>query len=136
MFRYPLTVKMADTDVAGIIYFASEFRFMHDAWEGMIEFENMSFREIFTAECPFLVVIVHAECDYISPITIGDKIEIEVMVERIGSSSFTLRYETFLKEPRQKVGAGKTIHVAIDKMTRKKTAIPAPFKAILQKHIA
>lgn len=126
-------VRMNDTDAAGILYFANQFRFVHDAWEDLAEAENVSFQKILKEE-DFILVIVHVEGDYLAPLQIGDVLEIETEVEKIGNSSFTIEYRIF-KQDSQLVGKAKTTHVTLDKKTKKKITIPQYFQKILQKHL-
>lgn len=124
---------MNDTDMAGILYFANQFRFVHDAWEDLVEAENISFQQILTTE-NFLFVIVHVEADYLKVLNVGDKLEIHVQVENIGNSSFTMVYHIY-KHDKTLVGKSKTVHVTIDKVSRKKIPIPEHLKKLLHKHV-
>lgn len=132
MFVTHNKVRMNDTDMAGILFFANQFRFVHDAWEDLVESENISFKQILENE-PFLFVIVHAEADYLAPLNIGDQLDIHVEVESIGNSSFTMFYQIYTKD-KTVVGTAKTVHVTIDKKTRKKIPIPEKLKNLLKKH--
>lgn len=125
-------VRMHDTDMAGILYFANQFRFVHDAWEDLVESEGISFKQVLHEE-DFLFVIVHVEADYLAPLNVGDRLEVHVGVEKLGTSSFTLTYDIF-KENRDLIGRAKTVHVTIDKKSRKKIPIPHHLKAKLQKY--
>jgi len=133
MFITHNKVRMNDTDMAGILYFANQFRFVHDAWEDFVEKENISFKKVLHEE-NFLFVIVHAEADYFAPLDIGDKLEIHVSVETIGNSSFTMLYQIY-KEDKTEAGLAKIVHVTIDKKTRKKISIPSHLKELLHKHL-
>lgn len=124
---------MNDTDMAGILYFANQFRFVHDALEDLVEHEKISFKQVLHEE-NFLFVIVHAESDYLAPLNIGDKLEVHVEVEKIGNSSFTMVYHIY-KEDKTLVGKARLIHVTIDKKTRNKVPIPAHLKALLHKYL-
>jgi len=126
-------VRMNDTDMAGILFFANQFRFVHDAWEDLAEAEDMSFSHVLQRE-DFLFVIVHVEADYLQPLNIGDRLEIHVVVENIGNTSFALDYKIY-NEKHDLVGKAKTVHVTIDKKHRKKIAIPERLKAKLHKYL-
>ena len=133
MFITHNKVRMNDTDMAGILYFANQFRFVHDAWEDLVETENLSFQQILQNE-DFLFVIVHVEADYLAALNVGDKLEIHVEVEKIGNSSFTMLYHIYSQD-KTLVGKAKTTHVTIDKVTRKKMNIPDNLKKLLKKHL-
>lgn len=125
-------VRMHDTDMAGILYFPRQFRFAHDALEDFIESLGMTFETVFRKE-KFVFVIVHAEADYLLPLHVGDKLEVHLTVEKIGTTSFTFNYQIF----REKilVGTAKTVHVCLDSETRTKIIIPERMKQSLEKYI-
>lgn len=129
---------MHDTDMAGILYFPRQFRFVHDALEDFSDTSGMPFAHIFHKE-QFLFVVVHAESDYFVPLHVGDKLEIEVTIAAVGTSSFTVAYKIFKmdKTASQRIlsGTAKTTHVTIDSKTRTKIPIPMRFKEFLDKNL-
>ncbi|QLH36100.1 MAG: acyl-CoA thioesterase [Parachlamydiaceae bacterium] len=125
-------VRMHDTDMAGILYFAKQFRYVHDALEDLIEKEGFNFHDLFN-NSEFVFVIVHAEADYLSSVQVGDVLEIRVEVERLGNTSFTMAYEIF-KADGVLMGKAKTVHVCLESKTRPKIPIPQSLKKIFQKY--
>lgn len=83
----------------------------------------------------FFFVIVHCEADYLAPLKLGDHLDIHMYVEHIGRTSFTFCYNIYKKDGLE-AGTAKTVHVAIDKETGKKVAIPSMLLEILKKHQA
>lgn len=132
MFIAKNKVRMHDTDMAGILYFARQFRFAHDALEDFVESEGFDFDKVFHKE-NFVFVIVHCEADYYAPLRVGDKLNVHVTVEKIGSSSFTMNYRIYREE--LEVGSAKTVHVTLERSSRKKIPIPSGFREILKTHI-
>lgn len=126
-------VRMHDTDMAGILYFARQFRFAHDALEDFFASEGVDFDSLFHEE-DFVPVIVHCEGDYFAALKVGDKLEIKLHVERIGTTSFTLAYEIF-REGRDLVGTVKTVHVTLTRITRTKIEIPERLRKILCRYL-
>jgi 1,4-dihydroxy-2-naphthoyl-CoA hydrolase len=133
MFKAQTQVRMHDTDMAGVIFFANQFRFAHDALEDFVESEGFSFEDVFHKN-DFVFLVVHAEADYLAPLRVGQSLEVEVSVERIGTTSFTVFYRILDKRSQNLVGTVKTIHVTLDRNTREKIAIPQTFREILEKH--
>lgn len=125
-------VRMHDTDMAGILYFPRQFRFAHDALEDWIESEGLGFDQVFHRE-NFVFVIVHAEADYLDSLKVGDKLDVHLNIERIGTTSFTVSYQIFRKK--HLVGTAKTVHVTLNSQTREKIEIPEMFRQILSKHL-
>ena len=92
-FRYSFTVRFADVDHAGIVYYPVFYHYFHVAFE---EF----FRERMGADA-YLALLdetkigfpaVHSECDYKAPLRFSDRAETEISLDRMGNKSVTLRY--------------------------------------------
>lgn len=133
MFITKNKIRMHDTDMAGILYFPRQFRFVHDAWEDWMENEGLFFERLFKEE-EFAFVIVHAEADYKSSLVVGDSIEVHLKVESIGNTSFTIAYFIY-KSDKTLTGTAKTVHVCIDRKTRKKIPVPQKLKSSLEKYL-
>lgn len=133
MFIAKNQVRMHDTDMAGILYFPRQFRFAHDALEDFVSSLGYTFDQIFREE-HFVFVIVHAESNYLQPLRVGDKLEIHLAIEHIGTTSFTVSYHIY-KEDKTLVGTAKTVHVTLDSKSRKKIHIPPVFLDLLNKHL-
>lgn len=125
---------MHDTDMAGILYFARQFRFVHDTFEDFIESEGLNLYQMFQDE-KFIFVIVHVEADYYHSLHVGDALDIHLSVERIGNTSFSLSYKIFRSLDNVLIGTAKTVHVCIDKETRGKSPIPLKFAESLNKYL-
>ena len=91
MFKTYNKVRMHDTDMAGILYFARLFRFAHDALEEFIEAQGYSFEMMFHGD-HFVFVIVHCEADYLASLKVGDKLTVHLTIDHIGNTSFTIYY--------------------------------------------
>ena len=133
MFKAQNQVRMHDTDMAGILYFARQFRFAHDTLEDFVESLGYTFDQVFHRE-KFVFVIVHAESDYYTSLRVGDKLEIELTIEKIGESSFTVVYHIY-KLDKTLVGKVKTVHVTLNSDSRVKMPIPSHFRELLAKHL-
>ena len=127
-------VRMHDTDMAGILYFANQFRFCHDAFEDFLTSYGINFQHLFTKE-DFIFVIVHAEADYLSFLKLSDALEIQVSVERLGKTSFTIHYDLFLLPENKKIGQAQTVHVCLERQSRTKILIPPSLKKILEQYL-
>ncbi len=130
-FTYKTQIRLHDTDAAGILFFANQFKILHDAYEHVLEKMGFSFNQMLTKRSYFLP-IVHAESDYKKPLFVGDKVVVTVNVAHIGTTSFSFAYQLHnLKK--QLVGSGKTVHVTINKKTRAKITLPAECRQALLK---
>ena len=132
MFTYETSVKLHNTDAAGLLFFADQFKLAHDAYELFMESIGFSFRHILQ-ESDFLLAIVHAEADFLQALYSGDKLTIKLSVDKIGTTSFTLAYDLTMAQ-RGSVGTARTVHVCIDKTSREKKNLPDSLVAELSKH--
>ncbi|NDD67288.1 acyl-CoA thioesterase [bacterium] len=131
-FSHPMTVKMYDTDAAGIQYFASQFRFAHDAFESLMAHHGLSFHTMISGG-DALFVIVHADADYYHSLTVGDPIVIDLHVAHIGTTAFRLHYQ--VKKDGQLMGQMNTVHVCIHPATRQKQPIPTSIRDLLGQYL-
>lgn len=125
-------VRMHDTDMAGRLYFARQFRFAHDALEEFLDSEGWTFERLFHKEASAFV-IVHAEADYYKWLQVGDLLDIQLNVEHIGVTSFTIAYKIYRDQ--ELVGTVKTVHVSLDNSSGLKISIPDKLRLSLEKYI-
>jgi 1,4-dihydroxy-2-naphthoyl-CoA hydrolase len=133
MFTYETSVKLHDTDAAGLLFFAHQFTLAHDAYELFMESIGESFHKIIN-HSDYLLAIVHAEADFKKPLFSGDRLIINLTPQHLGNTSFTLIYD-LRNTDGVSVGTVRTVHVCIDKQTRKKKPLPEDLrKALLGRH--
>ncbi len=130
MFTLNISIKLHDTDAAGLLFYANQFRLAHDAYEGFMEEIGFGFASIIK-DSDFLLPIVHAEADYKAELSVGDRVTVRLTTEKVGDSSFTLAYELLDAEGKP-VGSVKTVHVCLDKVTRKKKALSGDLRSALE----
>ena len=131
MFEYKTQIRLHHTDAAGLLFFANQLVLAHDAYETLLSQIGLSY-EKHLIKGVYLVPIVHIESDYKKPLFVGDKITIHLRVSKIGTTSFTLNYQ-FYNQRGVLVGNVKTIHVTMDKKTKKKISLPKAFRSALEK---
>lgn len=130
MHIYQTKIKLHETDAAGILFFTNQLKLVHDAYEALFEHIGFGLAEIIR-EKDYFIPIVHSEADYKSPLAVGDLVEIQTEVANVGKTSFTLSYK-LLNTMQEIVGTAQTVHVAVDKATRKKLPLPPDLQAKLK----
>ncbi len=130
MFETKTVVKLHDTDAAGIVFFANYFKIAHSAYEAFMKSIGCGLDHIL-GDSEYIILIAHAEADYSRPLTLGETVNIGMKIERIGESSFILRYE-FDDRAGNHVAQVKTVHVAIAKKGSDKIPIPEKVRIGLQ----
>jgi 1,4-dihydroxy-2-naphthoyl-CoA hydrolase len=128
--RKKLTVRLHDTDAAGILFFANQFVFVHDAYEELLQLLGLPIASILHVES-FILPIVHAEAQYFKPLHVGDEITVALQIGSIGETSFVLVYDLLAADDTL-VGKAKTVHVAISKQTQNKIALPEKLQRALR----
>jgi 1,4-dihydroxy-2-naphthoyl-CoA hydrolase len=120
---YVRTVRLADTDAAGVIYFASALSICHEAYEDSLAQAGVNFQQLLQGSQA--LPIVHAEIDFFAPVFCGNILEIELFSTLEAPEQFSLSYEIFfLGERERSVIRALTRHVAIELATRKRTNLP------------
>ncbi len=134
MFNYKMSVRLHHTDAAGTLFFGNIFMIAHDAFQEFLDGLGLGIASILK-DADFVLPVVHTEADYKKPIFVDDKLTVQVLIEKLGQSSFTLVYR-FLNVNGREVGMVKTVHVALEKITLKKIPLPATLKNALRKGIS
>ncbi len=130
MFRYETKIRLYDTDAAGILFFANQFKFVEEAYEAFLEKNGIILKE-FLLKSDFIVPIVHAESDFLSPLRPGDKIIIEIDLLNKSENSFSLSHKIINGE-NNLCGKGNTVHVCVSRKNFKKISIPENIDKMLQ----
>ena len=119
-FQSKQYVRWGDLDAFGhvnnatYLVYAQEARY---AWSKMIE-----------------MVVARAEVDFIAPIYIGDfNLDIEIWVNKIGTSSFGVTYE--MKNGSELVAVVKTVQVTVSMETKKSRPLNDAERDFLNKYL-
>jgi acyl-CoA thioester hydrolase len=119
-FQSKQYVRWGDLDAFGhvnnatYLVYAQEARY---AWSKMIE-----------------MVVARAEVDFIAPIYMGDfYLDIEIWVNKIGTSSFGVTYE--MKNGEELVAVVKTVQVTVSMDTKKSRPLNDAERELLNKYL-
>ncbi len=95
-FHTTRRIEFADTDMAGIVHFANFFRFMEAAEVEFLRSRGLTVAMVWEGQRIGLPR-VSASCDFLSPATFQDVLDVAVRVQAIGKKSITYSFE-FSKE--------------------------------------
>ena len=128
-FTYPRTVHFADTDAAGVVYFANYLAICHEAYEESLAASGINLNAFFSDNA-IVVPISKSEAEYLRPISCGDKLTVGLKATALSENSFEVRYEITRLGAQSKCAARvRTEHVCIDSATRSRKALPSPLLA-------
>jgi 1,4-dihydroxy-2-naphthoyl-CoA hydrolase len=123
-FNYQRTVRFADTDAAGVVFFANYYALCHEAYEEALLSHGIELQRFFT-DTGVVVPIAKSEAEYLRPLHPGDKLRISVAPEPLTEHSFAIRYEIHRLGPPEKIAARvRTEHVATSPGKPGRVALP------------
>lgn len=121
MYQTSVKVYFYDADPAGIIFYASIFKFAHYAYEDLMRNFNLERNYFFDDE--IILPIIHTQADYFSPIKVGEELIISVTASQLRDSSFELSYK-FTDNNNKIRASARTVHVCVRKDNFKKVKLP------------
>lgn len=133
MFTFKTIIGLHDTDAAGRLFFANQFRLAHQAYEAFLETLGFPIGPMLK-KGRLALPIVRAEADYKRPLCTGDQLEISIRPTRVGTTSFTMLCR--LISSGHTVGHVTTVHVAVDVRRGGKQNLPAALRKALLKATA
>lgn len=129
-FSYQRTIHFADTDAAGVVYFARYLSICHEAYEEALATAGIELATFF-ADHAVILPVSRSEASYLRPLACGDRIRVELTPVRASEHGFSIDYIVM-----KTVGAGekraalaRTEHVCITRATRERAALPAALAA-------
>ncbi len=132
-FSYNFTATLHDVDAAGVMFFAHTLRHAHDCYEKFMQHIGLSLDSMLQ-QGDYQLPLVHSEADFTAPIQHGDAVTIQLQVEKIGRSSFTLQY-LFSNREGNKLADIQSVHVATKTGTGESMALPDKLRTMLQQHL-
>ncbi|MEO7597724.1 MAG: thioesterase family protein [Opitutus sp.] len=128
-FNYTRTVRFADTDAAGVVFFANYLAFCHEAYEESLAAAGIELQTFFK-NTGVVVPISKSEAAYLRPLFPGDKLRISAKPERLSENSFSIQYEIHRVTTVEKLAARlRTEHVATSLEKKERVSLPPALSA-------
>ena len=128
-FNYNRTVHFADTDAAGVVFFANYLAICHEAYEEALSASGIELKAFF-ADNGIVIPVARSDAEYLRPISCGDKLRVSVRPRSLSEHSYEIRFEiTRLGPPDKSAARIRTEHVCIDSASRARRALPGPLSA-------
>ena len=128
MFEHQLRVRMRNTDATGYLFFSDQFTLALEAFEEFL----LSMDKI--VEGQMEMPIVHAEADYKKPVKLADPLKIQLGIENLGNTSFSVLY-LLRNHVDEEVGRVRIVHVYVDPIMKKPTSLPLKLRSFLGQHL-
>lgn len=132
---YHHTIRLEDTDAAGVVYFARLLSICHYAYEAAIAQAGINLAQVL-AEGELAIPIIEAQIRFFAPLCLGDEITIKVVPKTIEASQFQVDYSIYT--PRDKHGGDRPVsqasthHVCINPKTRQRQPLTPQLTQWLQ----
>lgn len=129
MIPHEHVVHFSETDPAGILFFSRAFEICHHAFEAFLADRGFPLARVLT-DVDWLLPLVHAEVDFRAPLRLGDRVRVDVSVERLGKGSITFAFALSTVE-RGLVATARHVHASIDHATWQARPLPDEVRAHL-----
>ena len=128
-FAYHRTIHFADTDAAGVVFFANYLAICHEAYEEALGTAGLDLKTFF-ADHGIVVPIARSSAEYLRPLHPGDKVRVDLTVAALSENSYAVSFALVRLGEREKVaGRVRTEHVCIKTPSRERFALPAALAA-------
>jgi len=125
---YTFEVRLHDVDHAVVMFFARLFIHAHDAYEAFMGQLGLDLcAMIHSGE---RLPIVHASADYFQPLRHGEQITVNLEIEALGESSFTVAYAFFAATGL--LAKVRTVHVYLDPHANATASLPQALRQLFQ----
>jgi 1,4-dihydroxy-2-naphthoyl-CoA hydrolase len=133
-FSYLRTIRLADTDAAGVIYFANMMSICHEAYEEALAIAGIDLKMFFNNSLS-AIPIIRAQLDFFRPIFCGDKVLIYLIPQQLSKNEFEIYYQIVTaSSPEECLAKASTKHVCIDPNKRTRQEMPKEIIEWLTSH--
>lgn len=123
-------IRFVDTDFSTRIHYSALFRHFEIAETEFLRSLGVDYFRWFAMGLS--LPRVHVEADYLAVLTFEDEIDIEVRVERLGTSSLTLAFRVVKCTSGEEAARGRLVGVCINVQSGKSTPIPPDIRQALE----
>ena len=124
-------VHFGDVDHAGILYYPKMFHYAHLAYEDYLRgLPGWSLPDCFNLQLVGTPV-VSTESTFLGPLAHGEKIAVEVVVERVGQRSFTLGFRLCDADSMAVRARIRVVHAVVSLETFQSIPIPEELRGYL-----
>jgi acyl-CoA thioester hydrolase len=129
-FVYEHRVQWREVDTAGIVYFAhlvSYFEIAEHEWIRSHGTDYGAFLEKLGVHMPRVAL----DCNFHTPARLDDLLSINVKLERIGQTSFTLRFDVYRKPDLEHVADGRFAIATVSRASFEPVRVPEKVREML-----
>lgn len=131
-FRWPLRVYYEDTDAGGIVFYANYLKFFERARTEWLRAAGIG-QQLLVEQSQRMFVVKSAAVDYHAPARLDDRLEITVVIQKLGRASVDFAQEAWLAPPGQSrlLCSGRVRVGCVDAASLRPAPLPADVSAKL-----
>ena len=129
-FVYEQRVRWRDVDLAGIVHFAHFITYLEVAEHEWVRRHGYEYGE-FLETMGICMPRVSVHCDYHAPARLDDLLSIEVRLERVGNTSFTLKFDVYRGSGEEYVAQGRFVIATVSRTSFKPVRVPDELRDML-----
>ena len=130
-FLYEHRVRWRDVDLAGIVHYAHFVAFFEAAETEWVRSHGIEYGE-FLETMGLCMPRVSIHCNYHAPARLDDLLAIEVKLERLGETSFTLGFDMYRDSDREYLADGQFVITTVSRTTFKPIRVPEKLREMLE----
>jgi acyl-CoA thioester hydrolase len=131
-FALPIVPRYAEVDQQGVVFNGHYLTWFDEASTAFFGHVGLPFDAFL--QLGLDVQVVHAELDYLSPVRWRDTVRVAVTCERIGTTSFTLRFDVIRRDAEgteRTAVQGRTVYVVVSATDWTKRPLPPELRTAL-----
>lgn len=123
-------VRWSDVDFARILYFPRYFSFFENAELEWIRSKGLRYEELLE-ELGVWLPRVAAQCNFRAPARLAELLAVEMRLDRLGKTSFSLGFDAFRLPDRTHLADGAITIASVDRETFRPTSVPERLARLL-----
>ena len=122
IFEREVYLGLSSVDRAGVVFYPELLRHAHDVYEAFMASLGQALDRVFDQQ-RHVIPIVHVEADYHLPMRHGQTFVVTLRVQRLGKTSFALRYD-FVGAEGELCAQVQTVHAFVERVSGNPTPLP------------
>lgn len=129
-FQFPMTVRFADTDCQGHVFFGTYFTYLDEAFMAYLAELGYSWEELI--DLGYELYYVESSCQYQGRSFYGNELSISVRVSHVGNTSLKVDLQVNNIATDERVAVGKLAAVVVDMKTSRPSAVPSEVRRAIE----
>ncbi len=131
-FYLPLSVRFAETDLQGHVFFGHYLTYFDEALTGYMHAIGCTYKDLLEVGAD--LYYIHTECDFKSEAFFEEVLNVHARIGKIGNSSIMFEFAAIKARDDEWVATGNIIAVTVDAKTKKPVRVPEEMRAAVARY--